>query len=455
MKHLQRVVWSKGMFLTPQHFQAQDDYFEQHVQFRATASSSANWGLIGLGIDQEALSNGTLTIRHCRGILSDGLTFNIPEADEPPPGREIAEFFPPTEPVLDVFLALPESRPKSRNVTVTNGQGGSRSDAGTRYIAETRLVLDETGGQEQKPVQVATKNFRLVFGGESLDGTASIRIAQITRSPAGTYILRNDFIPPALSIDSSEYLLLMLRRLIELLAAKAGSLSNMRRAKGRSLAEFGQGDVANFWLLHTANTYLPQLKHLWITKRRHPELMYITMLALAGALTTFSLDEQARNLPDYDHDNLGRCFTELDEKIRILLETAIPSKCIAVPLVVTEKSIWSGEITDEQHFKRTQFFLSAGAQMGVDDLLKAVPRQIKVSAPDEIRRLIRNALPGVSLRHTPVPPAAIPVRLERQYFALNQSGILWDGIVKSQKVSIFVPEEILKPELELLIVMLD
>src|SRR5689334_18339174 len=223
MKHLQRVVWSKGMFLTPQHFQAQDEYFEQHIQFRATASSSANWGLMGLAIDQEALSNGAFTIRHCRGILPDGLTFNIPEADNPPPGREIAEYFPPTEPELDVFLAVPESRPRGKNVTVLNGQG-AHPDAGTRYVAETRMVLDETGGQEQKPVQVANKNFRLVFGGESLDGTASVRIAQITRSPAGSYILRPDFVPPALSIDASDHLLLMLRRLIELLAAKSSSL---------------------------------------------------------------------------------------------------------------------------------------------------------------------------------------------------------------------------------------
>jgi type VI secretion system protein ImpJ len=454
MKHLQRVVWSKGMFLTPQHFQAQDDYFEEHVQFRATASSSSNWGLTGLAIDQEALSNGTFTIRHCRGILSDGLTFNIPEADDPPAGREIAEYFAPTEPELDVFLALPESRPRGKNVTVVNGQG-NRADAGTRYVAETRMVLDETGGLEQKPVQVANKNFRLVFGGESLDGTAFVRIAQITRSPAGSYILRADFVPPALSTDASDYLLIMLRRLIELLAAKAGSLSNLRRQKGRSLAEFGQGDVANFWLLHTVNTYLPQLKHLWTVRRRHPELMYVTMLGLAGALSTFSMDEQARNLPDYDHENLGRCFTELDEKIRILLETAIPSKCIVVPLVLTEKSIWTGEIKDEQHLKKTQFYLSVAAALGVDDLVKQAPKLIKASPPAEIHRLIRFALPGISLRHTPVPPAAIPVRLERQYFALNQSGILWDGIVKSQKISIFSPDEIPKPELELLIVLLD
>jgi type VI secretion system protein ImpJ len=454
MKHLQRVVWSKGMFLTPQHFQAQDEYFEQHLHFRATAASSCNWGLTGLAIDLEALSNGIFTIRHCRGILPDGLTFNIPEADEPPPGREVAEHFAPTDPELDVFLALPESRTRGKNVTVVNGQA-SRTDIGTRYIGETRMVLDESGGLEQKPVQVATKNFRLVFAGESLDGSAFIRLARITRSPAGTYILRSEFIPPALSLDTSDYLLLMLRRLIELLAAKSGALSSMRRQAGRSLAEFGHSDTANFWLLHTANTYLPQLKHLWIARRRHPELMYLMMLGLAGALSTFSLDEQARNLPDYDHDNLGGCFTELDEKIRILLETAIPSKCISIPLSLTEKSIWTGEIKDERYFKKTQFYLSVGAQMTVDEVIKQVPKLMKASSPAEIQRLVRNALPGISLRHVPVPPSAIPVKLTRQYFSLNQSGVLWDGVVKAQRASIFVPDEIAKPELELLIVMLD
>ena len=42
MKHLQRVVWSKGMFLTPQHFQAQDEYFEQHILGNAAWVGSAS-----------------------------------------------------------------------------------------------------------------------------------------------------------------------------------------------------------------------------------------------------------------------------------------------------------------------------------------------------------------------------------------------------------------------------
>ena len=58
MKNRHRVVWTKGMFLTPQHFQTQDQFFEDALQFRFAASHFANWGVTELDIDSEALGNG-------------------------------------------------------------------------------------------------------------------------------------------------------------------------------------------------------------------------------------------------------------------------------------------------------------------------------------------------------------------------------------------------------------
>ena len=371
MKNLHRVVWSRGMFLTPQHFQSQDQYLEDNLQFRLTTSSSVAWGLTAFSIDQESLANGLFTLRACRGVLPDGLAFNIPDADEPPPGREIAEFFPPTQLELDVFLTIPERR--ARNVTIAGDDPNEAAKASTRFVSVSHNVLDEAGGTDEKTVLFGRKNFRIAFGGESFDGNSAIRIAQVTRDPTGAYILKRDFIAPLLSIEASEYLLLLLRRLVELLTAKAQSLSGMRRQKGSTLADFAASDVANFWLLYTVNSYLPGLKHYWTMRRLHPEPVYEIMLSLAGGLSTFSLEEQARNFPDYNHNNLGDCFTQLDEKIRALLETAIPSKCIAVPLSLTEKSIYSGVVAKEEHFRKSQFFLSVSAAMGLDDLLKQVP----------------------------------------------------------------------------------
>jgi type VI secretion system protein ImpJ len=446
VKNLQRVVWAKGMFLSPQHFQAQDDFFEDALQFRCSTSSNCNWGLTDIAVDHESLSNGLFRLRNCRGVFSEGLSVHLPDSDPAPESREIAPYFPPTAPHADVFLALPEKRVRGRNISI------AQSDAPTRYIAQLCNLTDQISGTDEKPVQVCAKNLRIAFGSEALDGLSLIRISRVVRNASGAYMVDPQFVPPSLSLEASEYVLILLRRLVETLAAKAASLSAQRRQKGRSQAAFQSGDIGAFWLLHTINTYLPKLKHLWTQRRRHPEDLYITMLTLAGSLTTFALTGESGNLPDYDHNELGRCFTELNGKIHELLETAIPTRCVAVPLQLQEKSTWAGNIKDGELFRQTNFVLSVNAKMGVDDLIRQVPRLIKVSPPAELPRLIRNALPGITLRHLPVPPDGIPMKLDRQYFALDQTGLLWDGLARDREVRVFVPEEIANPDFELLVV---
>ena len=55
------------------------------------------------------------------------------------------------------------------------------------------------------------------------------------------------------------------------------------------------------------------------------------MSSMACALTPFSLKLQPRDLPAYDHEDLGRCFTDLDEKLRELMETTVPSNVTLCP----------------------------------------------------------------------------------------------------------------------------
>ena len=118
MRNRHRVVWTKGMFLTPQQFQTQDQFFEDALQFRFAASQFANWGVTGLDIDSEALGNGLFRLAKCTGIMPDGEPFDMPDTDELPPSRSVAEHFPPTRDSLDVFLGIPEIRPRARNVSI-------------------------------------------------------------------------------------------------------------------------------------------------------------------------------------------------------------------------------------------------------------------------------------------------------------------------------------------------
>jgi type VI secretion system protein ImpJ len=61
-------------------------------------------------------------------------------------------------------------------------------------------------------------------------------------------------------------------------------------------------------------------------------------------------------------------------------------------------------------------------------------------------------LPGLTLRHVQVPPAQIRIRLDNQYFALNQSGDLWKAIRAARRVSVSATAEINQPKMELLVV---
>jgi type VI secretion system protein ImpJ len=451
MKRQPRVVWAKGMFLSPQHFQAQDLYFEDLIQTRFGASHFANYGITHLQIDTDALSNGRFKLNAARGIMPDGEAFDMPGSDSLPASRELSKHWASDAETLDVFLSLPERRLNARNVTLA-GQREDSGPADSRYTSETRMMPDENQGGDEKPVQVGQKTFRLLFGSEFRDGYSSIRIAQLERSPTGTPMVRPSFVAPCLDLASSDYLMNLLRRQVEILLTKSASLSGPRRERTKAAASFWAGEIDKFWLLHTVNSYLPELRHIFKTRHGHPEVAYVAMLRLAGALSTFSLEGGPGDLPDYNHNDLGPCFTLLDARVRDLMEVVIPSKYRSFPLWSTDRYIWSVSIDDDNLFKSSQFYLAVSATMGVADLIRKVPQYLKMGPPDEIDRLVRTAVSGLGLRHTEVVPQAIPVKLDNQYFRLNQSGPLWERMVLSRRIAVFAPGEIESPKMEIVVV---
>src|SRR5690606_24213258 len=127
------------------------------------------------------------------------------------------------------------------------------------------------------------------------------------------------------------------------------TLSGTRRQRNQGLADFGVSDVANFWLLYTVNAHLPRFRHIFETRRGHPSVLYDAMSALAGALTTFSTTIHPRQLPAYDHANLGDCFGRLEAIVRELLETVVPASHVTLPLKVTEPSIHATAIDQDRY----------------------------------------------------------------------------------------------------------
>jgi type VI secretion system protein ImpJ len=195
------------------------------------------------------------------------------------------------------------------------------------------------------------------------------------------------------------------------------------------------------------------MQHLFETRRGHPEALFEAMLSLAGCLTTFSSTIHPRDLPLYDHDKLSLCFWDLDDKIRKLLETVIPTNFISLPLTLVFPSIYATSLADDRYLQNTRMYLAIRAETGEADLISKVPYLVKVCSANHIEHLVRQALPGVALTHTPRPPSAIPVKLNYQYFSVSQSGVAWEAVTRGRNFAAYVPGDFPAPQLELIILL--
>jgi type VI secretion system protein ImpJ len=455
MKHLSRVVWNEGMYLAQHHFQVQGRYFEDSLHFALTHLFFKSYGLAGCELDREALLNGTVALIHARGVLPDGLPFHMPESDPLPRPREIAELFSPTQDSHLVLLTIPGYRPGAANSAPMD----TGKDGNARYLLETALVPDETTGADERPVPIGRKNFRLRLDHESADvGEVSLPLARVRRDGAGHFIYDPEYVPPCLQIGASEQLLLLIRRLVEILEAKSAAMEGERKAGRKDLQEYASHEVANFWLLHAVRSSMAPLRHYLELRRCHPEQVYAELARLAGALCTFALDSDPRAVAAYDHDHLGECFSELDRHIRRHLEIIIPTNCLTIPLKQVSSYLYAGPVADQRCFGRSQWLLGVRSEIGRAEVISKVPSLVKICSSKHVERLFKEALPGLTLQHLPNPPSAVSPRLGTEYFTVGRTGshttqVCWGAISQTHEVGVYVPAALAGAALELLVVL--
>jgi type VI secretion system protein ImpJ len=447
MRQLQSVVWSKGTFLSPQHLQAQERFVEDSTHFYLDSLVPKCWGFSDFQIDMKALSEGLLSITRAGGIFSDTLAFDIPVSDPAPPARPLEKCFQDGRTSCMFYLSIPQYLQGGPNVSLTSSQ------VSTRYLTQMQIVRDENNGSNERRIQMARKNFRILAEGDNFDGSVLLGCARIVRTDAKTYEIDDTYIPPLINIHAHPKLELILSSMIELMVARSSQLSGSRRQKNQSLADFTTSDVANFWLLYTINTHLPGIRYILDSSNVSPALLFGELSDFAGALTAFSDRIEPRDLPLYNHEQLGECFGELDRIIRLMLETVVPSNFVALPLKRSRDTMYAASIDKDAYFAGSRFYLSISADIRDADLIDRVPKLLKAASTTDIEMMVRNALPGLRLQHVPTPPRAIPVKLRQVFFAVEQDGKLWESVQRARNFAVYAPAEILNPQMELVILL--
>ena len=449
MKTLTKPVWSEGMYLGPHHFQAQNRYFEDALNFVTNSLWRDACGFAGLQFDADALRNGTLALTHARGLFADGLAFDLPGSDPIPAPRPFTSLFSPVADHLTMHLAVPVVVPDGQNTSM-NGSANA-----IRFIAVEQSMPDQNTGLDEKPIQVGRKNLQLLTEAELSDRYVHLPVVRLLRDGTGRFEADPTFIPPCLTISASPALSSMLRRLLDILDEKS-AVHTQEQQQGNSVFQAGMSarDVSQYWVLHALNSNLPVLRHFLLCQHAHPQDLFREMSRLGGALCTFGLDVHPRSLPAYDHWNLDTCFAALDDHIRRLLEVMLPSKAIKIPLRAVESFLYSGDVKDERCLGPSRWVLEIQSPIGEADLIATVPKLTKICSARFVVELIKRALPGLILKHLSVPPVQIAARVESQYFSVQRHGPCWEHIVQTRQVGVYVPAEIPAPQISL-IVLLD
>ena len=78
-------------------------------------------------------------------------------------------------------------------------------------------------------------------------------------------------------------------------------------------------------------------------------------------------------------------------------------------------------------------------------MISRTPQLAKICSSKFVGELVKRAMAGLELTHLPMPPAAVPAKVETQYFGVNRSGPFWDSIVQTRRIGVYVPGECRTP----------
>lgn len=423
-----KVIWTQGLFLRPHHLQQHDRYFEHLLESRCASLMTHGWGITELEIDKNQLSLGKFSITSCKGILSDGTPFHLPEDASPPPPLAIPEeLFNET-----VYLALSLKR---RGLIETDSSNVKESLA--RFNPQEIDVDDNVAGHESTAaLQVGQLRLRLMLASEDRNDFSCLELARIQESrPDKGVVLDEAFIPTCLDCAASP-------KLKGFITELQGLLKHRREALGGRVSGAGRGgvaEIADFLMLQLVNRSLPVITHFANLPGLHPEAYYRTALQIAGELATFTADEKiSPDFPPYKHNDLENTFDPLMKELRRSLSMVLEQNAIAIPLEDRKYGVRVASFADKSLLREAQFVLAIKADVPQEMLQSTFPSQLKIGPVEHIRQMVNSGLPGIGIHLLPVAPRQIPYHAGFTYFELDRNSSYWEGLEESSSFAMHV-----------------
>lgn len=441
----EQPLWGRGIMVSPQHFQQQVAYAAWSAECIARLGLISPWGVIAATFEPESLKLGRLQARHLHVRFQDGTLIDTDNADSLPPVLSLES----ESQEVTVMLALPLLRANGGNCLKPD----EVAERPVRYRQRWRDIRNAYG-EDTRQIAVMQSELTLRFAHQNNSDYLTCPVARLEQDSQGAWQLDETFLPPLLTIQGSRWLVTQLEQLMTQLRARLCRLMAMRRESNERMADFAVADVSLFWLLNALNSAEPVLGQFQRNLQSPPERLYPELSRLAGSLLTFSLEHQVNAIPVWHHEQLNAVFPPLFDLLSDLLEASLPSRVVALTLDYDPRlHFWQARLHDPRLREGADYYLSVRSPIPVAQLQEQFPRQCKVGSPDHVRGIVNSSRVGVPLMPLRHVPAAIPLRLENQYFSLDLSHPLAAEMLQSGTCMFYVPGMLGEPELELFAVL--
>ncbi|WP_368718190.1 type VI secretion system baseplate subunit TssK [Paraburkholderia sp. BR10954] len=416
MTQSNKVIWSEGLFLRPQHMQQQERYFERYVELRAGNLRPHAWGFHELELESDLLAIGKLGIKRARGVFPDGTPFAMPGDDPLPSPLDID----PNWRDQIVHLTLPLRSPNQADSAWPDTGG----DQLFRYRVRETEVHDASGSMDGvTALEVAGMSTRLLPESQPMEGLMRIPLARVVECRADRRVMLDEgFMPTAQSSEAAARLVTFMSELLGLLHQRGEALAGRVAETDRG----GAAEIADFLMLQVINRYQPLVAHLAQAPLLHPEALYRLLLELAGELATFTAPgKRARAFPPYRHELLRESFEPVIAALRFALSAVLEQSAVAIALQQRKYGVWVGMVPDVTLFDTATFVLAAKADLKSEDMRRQLPAQSKIGPVEKIRDLVNLQLPGIGVSPMAVAPRQLPYTSGFLYFECDRNSPMW------------------------------
>jgi type VI secretion system protein ImpJ len=434
-----RVAWREGMFLRPQHFQAQDRHFESLVGARHDWALPYSWGFSEIELDTSLAELGQVALRAAKGVMPDGTPFSIPGDQPPPPPLAIGSS------VRDaiVYLTLP---PRQSGAMEFDEAEQPSLDARFKVI-EAQVTDNFSEERAAEEIALGVPNLRIGLTADETDGRLLIGIARVREVSGKKLVFDAGYIPPTIDIRAAR-----LKAAVADLIGRAEQMIGELALRAAETTEGGQDTYKAFLLLQSLNRWTAVLGHLQSMPAIHPERLFETLLAMAGEVSTLTRKERRPpTLPTYDHENLQGCFDPVIDLLQMLLSGEFDRSVEPLEVVARGPGQYLHVIKNRTLLKQSYIYLAvADPSKSLEEIRSRFPAICKIGPNTKMRELVGSSLQaGIPLRHVTTPPSQLHILPGYVYFELDRGAEDWAQVYAAPAMGIFVADEWPQLKLEL------